>query len=153
MLRHRTTTIATIATGDPDMCADSDTRVDEPLSVSHTAQGDDAGVAIVSSAAALACELPSDRLARRAIDTTQLFARARERRALADGAELEFPGDDATAQSLFDFVLFERACCAQLSYELAFIPDHSTVRLTLRGRGPQIEGIRAWAAVPAHASA
>jgi len=98
-----------------------------------------------AAAAALACDLPAEAFARRAMDTTQLFDESRSRRALADGAELEFAGDDEVARALLDFVLAERRCCASLSYELAFVPDHSSVRLTLRGRGRQAEAIRAWA--------
>jgi hypothetical protein len=99
-----------------------------------------------TTAEALACDLPAEGVARRAADTERLFARAREWRPLPDGATLVFPGDDETARALFEFVVFERRCCAQLSYELAFVPDHSTVRLTMRGAGAQVDGIRAWAA-------
>ena len=102
--------------------------------------------ALMNTAQALACELHADGVARRAVDTERLFARARERRPLPDGATLVFSGDDETARALFEFVAVERRCCAQLSYELAFVPDHSTVRLTMRGTGAQIDGIRAWAA-------
>ena len=100
---------------------------------------------LASTAEALACDLPAAGLARRAVDTERLFARARERRPLPDGATIVFSGDDETARALFEFVAVERRCCAQLAYELAFVPDHSTVRLTMRGAGAQIDGIRAWA--------
>ena len=93
----------------------------------------------------LSCALPPEELPRRAMDITTLFDRARTRRPIDDGAELTFAGDDAAARDLLDFILAERRCCATLSFELAFIPDHSTVVLRLQGRGEQGASIRAWA--------
>ena len=95
----------------------------------------------------LACTLATEELAPRGRATANLFDRAERRRRLPDGAELEFGGDDDAARALLEFVLLERRCCAQLTYELHFAPDHSTIVLRLRGRGRQSEAIRAWAAV------
>jgi hypothetical protein len=97
-----------------------------------------------ATALALACSLPGDELQQRAVDSSTLFASAGARRALPDGAELEFTGDDRTAHGVLHFALAERRCCKELIFEIAFVPDHSTVRLRIRGTGPQVDGIRAW---------
>jgi hypothetical protein len=97
-----------------------------------------------ATAQALACSLPGDELQQRAMDNSTLFASAGARRALPDGAELEFTGDDSTAHAVLHFALAERRCCKELTFEIAFVPDHSTMRLRIRGTGSQVDGIRAW---------
>jgi len=97
-----------------------------------------------ATAQALACSLPGDELQQRAVDSSTLFASAGARRALPDGAELEFTGDDSTAHAVLHFALAERRCCKELTFEIAFVPDHSAVRLRIRSAGPQVDGIRAW---------
>ena len=95
--------------------------------------------------AALACALPEGEAGERRAEVGRLFARAERRFETEDGAELEYPGDDETARALLDFVLFERRCCAQLAYELRFIPEHGAVRLRISGSGSQVPAVRAWA--------
>jgi hypothetical protein len=95
--------------------------------------------------AALSCSLPEGEAGRRRAEVGALFARAELRTETEDGAELEYPGDDATARALLDFVLFERRCCAALTYELRFVPDHTRLRLRLAGPPELRQAVRAWA--------
>ena len=55
------------------------------------------------------------------------------RRELADGYALRFPGDDAWAHTLMEFVLHERACCPFFTFGLMFEPDHGAIWLHLTG--------------------
>jgi hypothetical protein len=124
-----------------DVQSGDDDRAGGEVSIRNDRSG---ALSTITTAEALACDLAPDGVALRAADTEQLFARARERLATADGATLVFPGDDEMARALFEFVLAERRCCARIAYELAFEPNRGEVRLTLRGSGAQIDGIRAW---------
>ena len=65
----------------------------------------------------------------RAPEVRNILGKSTGRRQTADGVIIEFPNDDATARTLFEFVLAERRCCAHFTYEVAFAPE-----LTLRMR-------------------
>ncbi len=98
--------------------------------------------------AALSCTLPEGEAGRRRAEVGRLFADSRRVAELPNGVELEFAGDDAMARALFDFVMFERRCCAQLSFDLRFVPDHSVVRLCITGAPELVAPIRTFAGVP-----
>ncbi len=83
----------------------------------------------------IACSLPSDEFRRRGEEVAQLFENAREVKELEDGYSFEFPGDDASTQSLLEFVKGERRCCTSVTFELAFEPNQGPIRLRLRGSG------------------
>ena len=97
--------------------------------------------------AALSCTLPEGEAGRRRAEVGRLFANARRVSELPDGVELEFAGDDATARALFDFVMFERQCCAQLRFDLRFIPEHSAVSLCITGAPELVAPIRTFAGI------
>ncbi len=97
---------------------------------------------------ALPCTLPPAGADRRRIETGALFSQATRCVWLADGARLSFDGSDDTARALLDFVLVERSCCSQLSYELAFSPPHDGAALTVRGPESLLDAIRGWVGAP-----
>ncbi len=61
-------------------------------------------------------------------------------RELPDGYALRFPGDDAWANTLLEFVLHERSCCPFFTFGLVFEPNHGTIWLHLTGN----EGVKAF---------
>ncbi len=95
-------------------------------------------------AAALACTLSPEGIDRRRVAAADVFGRALRVHELEDGVRLEYAGGDEVARQLLDFVLFERHCCAQLSYALRFEPDHETVMLEIDGGERFGAAIRAW---------
>lgn len=72
-----------------------------------------------------------------------LLGRATNRRPTDDGVIVEFPGDDTTARTVLDFVLAERRCCAQFTYEISFAPPHEGVSLRVRAEGLYLEALKA----------
>lgn len=72
-----------------------------------------------------------------------LLGKATARRATDDGVIIEFPGDDTTARTVLEFVLAERRCCAQFTYEIAFAPPADRVTLRLRGAGLYLVALKA----------
>ncbi len=61
-----------------------------------------------------------------------------ERRELPDGYALRFPGDDARANALMEFIIHERECCPFFTFGLVFEPNHGAIWLHLTGN----EGVR-----------
>lgn len=97
----------------------------------------------VDSALALVCALPPlDRGGRR-VSVQYLLERATGWAGHEDGVLLEFPGAEAIARTLLDFVLAERRCCPHFTYELAFAPDHQRVTLRLRATGAYLAPLQA----------
>lgn len=97
----------------------------------------------VDSALALVCTLPPlDREGRR-VSVQYLLERATGCAGHEDGVLLEFPGADAIARTLLEFVLAERQCCPHFTYELAFAPDHRRVTLRLRASGAYVAPLTA----------
>jgi hypothetical protein len=96
---------------------------------------------------ALMCTLPDGHAASRRKEVGRLVAKATHTKNVADGVELEYPGDDETARALLDFVMFERQCCAQLSFELRFVPEHTTTLLRITGAPDVVGAIRELAGV------
>ena len=56
-----------------------------------------------------------------------------ERRELPDGYALRFPGDDAWANALMEFIIHERECCPFFTFGLVFEPNHGAIWLHLTG--------------------
>ena len=52
---------------------------------------------------------------------------------LTDGYAFGFPGDEAWAAKLMEFISFERRCCQFLTFELVFEPGEGPIWLRLRG--------------------
>lgn len=68
----------------------------------------------------------------RAPEVRNILSKSTGRRQTEDGVIVEFPNDDATARTLLEFVLAERQCCAQFTYEIGFSPG-LTLKLSASG--------------------
>ena len=65
--------------------------------------------------------------------STNIFSEVQERIELQDGYEFGFPGTDAWAAKLLQFIITERECCRFFTFELIFEPNLGPIRLRLRG--------------------
>jgi hypothetical protein len=82
----------------------------------------------------VACTLSApDEIEERRAVVEDIFAGVTEYHELTDGYELVFPGDEAHARRLMQFVAAERLCCPFLSFELVFEQAGGPIHLTLRG--------------------
>ena len=90
------------------------------------------------------CTLPTGDAARRRAEVAALVRRAQAVAETSCGVMLTYAGDDDTARALLDFVLFERRCCAQFTYQLRFAPDQSRMQLEVDGPAELAESVRAW---------
>lgn len=81
----------------------------------------------------VACTLSAEALRERATDVRPLLAATEEICELEDGYAFRFPATNEIAAQLLDFALFERQCCAFLSFELLFEPAHGPLWLQIRG--------------------
>jgi hypothetical protein len=95
------------------------------------------------SALALVCTLPPVGRHGRRATVQRLLAQATGWAGHEDGLLLEFPGAQAIARTLIEFVLAERECCPHFTYELAFAPDHRRVTLRLRASGAYVASLKA----------
>jgi hypothetical protein len=87
----------------------------------------------MTSQAPLACTLqPTERQAR-GDAVAQLLATATQIEEREDGYAFAFPPDERQVRDVLDFVLFERACCAFLTFRVEFPAPHDRVWLELRG--------------------
>ena len=59
---------------------------------------------------------------------------------------VEYSAKYESARTLLDVVLFERQCCAPLTYTLVFAPDHTKVSLNIQGAPQYRAAIKAWLA-------
>lgn len=80
-------------------------------------------------ALALVCTLPAGAQHSRRVDMNTLLARATSIRGTPEGIVLLFADAGEIAQSLLDFVLAERICCAQFRYTLVFSAARVPVEL------------------------
>ena len=98
------------------------------------------------AATGLACSLPATSMRQREAELRKLLASATRIYESEEGIIGEFSGTDEMAQALLDAVLFERRCCAPLTYALIFAPDHTNVALKIQA-APQYRAIiKAWLA-------
>lgn len=82
----------------------------------------------------IACLLNADDLRLRGDQIMRpLFQGRQEVRELADGYAFRFPGENAWASRLLEFILGERACCPFFTFELIFEPSQGSIWLHLRG--------------------
>ncbi len=97
----------------------------------------------------IACALSDSDLARRRAEIAAgVFATVEEVQELPDGFAFRFPTTDTTARELLDFMLFERECCAFLTFELVFERGHGATWLRLRG-GEEVKSFVRAVFVPA----
>jgi hypothetical protein len=89
----------------------------------------------------IACTLNDRELARRRAEIAAgIFRRVDAVDELPDGYAFRFPASPETARELLDFMLYERDCCAFLTFELVFERGHGATWLRLRGG----EGVKAF---------
>ena len=82
----------------------------------------------------IACSLSGPELAGRSEEiSTSIFSEVQQRTELEDGYEFLFPGTDAMAAKLLQFIKQERECCRFFTFELIFDPNVGPLRLRLRG--------------------
>jgi hypothetical protein len=94
--------------------------------------------------ATLSCSLPPAGADARRIATAALFEKATACEWIEDGARVHFDGSTEAAQAVLDFVLVERRCCSQLSYQIETQPPHDRIALVLRGPSELRDAIRGW---------
>jgi hypothetical protein len=91
----------------------------------------------------IACNLSErEQQQRREELAAAIFNNVRQADELADGYSFRFPGDEAWAAKLFDFITFERRCCPFITFELLFEPGEGSIWLRLRGAAGVKEFIR-----------
>jgi hypothetical protein len=93
---------------------------------------------------ALSCSLPAADADTRRVSTANLFDKAIRCDWTPDGARVLFHGSTEMAQAVMEFVLVERTCCADLTYQIETMPPHDHVALVLRGPKDLRDAIRAW---------
>jgi len=81
----------------------------------------------------IACNLSADDLQARSGTVEALFASVTQARELPDGYDFAFAADAATAHTLLDFIMEERACCPFFTFTLNFAAPHDAIWLALRG--------------------
>ena len=96
-------------------------------------------VELYSNETPLACTLTESELVTRSAEVKDLFKHVQQVDELADGYALRFPGDDTWANTLLQFITFERACCHFFTFALLFEPEQGSIWLHLRGP----EGVKA----------
>lgn len=82
----------------------------------------------------IACNLSESHLAARQEEIKEnLFKGIQQVKELADGYAFSFPGSEAWAAKLTEFIVAERNCCPFFTFELVFEPDLGPIWLHLRG--------------------
>lgn len=85
------------------------------------------------SASPIACTLTGAEQEARGGVVQELLKNTRQIRELADGYALAFGTEANRAQTLLDFIQFERRCCPFFTFELVFEPDGGVIWLKMRG--------------------
>jgi hypothetical protein len=94
---------------------------------------------LVTAEAPLTCALSGAEQGTRKEEVDDLLKHVQEVQELADGYALRFPGSDAWADTLLQFIRFERRCCPFFHFGLLFEPQQGPLWLHLRGQ----EGVKA----------
>ncbi len=87
----------------------------------------------------LACTLTESEQKNRNTELNNLFKHIQQVNELADGYALRFPGYNTWANTLVQFITYERACCTFVTFALIFEPQQGSIWLYLRGP----EGVKA----------
>lgn len=88
---------------------------------------------VSSDEVALACSLTGPEQVTRSAEVEDLLKSVQQVNELADGYALRFPGSDAWANKLLQFITFERACCPFFTFALVCEPKLGPIWLHLRG--------------------
>ena len=94
--------------------------------------------------AALSCSLPATDAAARRVSTARLFEKAIRCEWTTSGARVLFHGSTEMARAVMDFVVVERVCCSELTYQVETMPPHDHIALVMHGPGELRDAIRAW---------
>jgi hypothetical protein len=86
----------------------------------------------------LACTLTESEQVTRSEEVNELFKHVQQVNELADGYALRFAASDTWANTLLQFITFERACCPFFEFALVF--EHKQGPIWLHIRGP--EGVK-----------
>jgi hypothetical protein len=81
----------------------------------------------------LACTLTESEQKIRSTELQDLFKHVQQTNELVDGYALRFPGDNTWANTLLQFITYERACCPFFTFALIFEPQQGSIWLQLRG--------------------
>jgi hypothetical protein len=82
----------------------------------------------------IACDLSEqDQQRRRQELAADIFKDFQQVEELADGYAFRYPGDEACVRKLTEFIMFERKCCAFMTFELLFEHGQGAIWLRLRG--------------------
>jgi hypothetical protein len=95
--------------------------------------------AVFTDEVPLACLLSESEQVTRTEEVSDLFKHVQQVGELADGYALRFPGSDTWANTLVQFITFERGCCPFFTFALLFEPKEGPIWLHLRGP----EGVKA----------
>lgn len=87
----------------------------------------------------LACTLSGSEQVARKEEVNDLFKHVQQVNELVDSYTLRFPGSDTWANTLLQFITFERGCCPFFTFALVFEPQQGAIWLHLRGS----EGVKA----------
>jgi hypothetical protein len=87
----------------------------------------------------LACTLTASEQMKRSEEVNELFKHVQQVNELADGYALRFPEGDTWANTLLQFITFERACCPFFEFALVFEQKQGPIWLHIRG----LEGVKA----------
>ena len=87
----------------------------------------------------LACTLSESEQLTRNTELDDLLKHVQQVNELADGYALRFPGSETWANTLVQFITFERGCCPFFTFALLFEPEQGPIWLHLRGP----EGVKA----------
>ena len=91
----------------------------------------------------IACDLSEqEQQRRRKVLASDIFKDVQQTDELADGYAFRYPGDETQAARLLEFIIFERKCCAFMTFELLFEPGQGSIWLRLRGAAGVKEFIR-----------
>lgn len=92
------------------------------------------GAIAANSGQEVSCKLTSEELQnRKETVLASLKKQILEKKALSDGYAFKFPGTDAVADELLEFVKSERACCNFFVFTLSFSGDGKEAWLSLTG--------------------
>ncbi len=81
----------------------------------------------------LACTLTAEEHEAQAVEIADLFKQVQQVNELTDGYALRFPGSGDWANTLLQFIAFERVCCPFFTFALLFEPQQGPIWLHLRG--------------------
>jgi len=84
-------------------------------------------IELITDEVPLACTLTESGPVSRSEEAKDLFKHVQQVDELADGYALRFPGGDTWANTLVQFITFERGCCPFFTFALVFEPKQGPI--------------------------